>query len=151
MAEDAAQAWLALQCQALAGACQGLVVRAGAESGAPAPIAQWPKTEVETSDLLAVARAALGEGRPVLRAGEQPTGSPGCWSEIALPFGGGSRFGGAVAVRIEHSAESAERARKRAVDQLQSGAAWLEGLIRGAASNVRLVSVVEMVAMGPSP
>jgi RND family efflux transporter MFP subunit len=93
-----------------------------------------------------VARAALVEGRAVVRPSDPPAGSTRCWSEIALPFGPGSRFGGAVAVRIEHTAKSADRARKRAVDQLQSGAAWLEGLVRGASTKDRLVSALEVVA-----
>jgi len=146
LAEDVAQPWLALHCQMLAGAHQGLVVRAGPEQGAPSPIAQWPKTEPEASDLLGVARAALVEGRIVVRASDPPAGSTRCCSEIALPFGPGSRFGGVVAVRIEHTAKSTDRARKRAVDQLQSGAAWLEGLLRGADAKQRLVTVLEVVA-----
>jgi RND family efflux transporter MFP subunit len=146
LAEDVAQPWLALQCQTLAGASHGLVVRGGPELGVPSPIAQWPKTEAEAPDLLGVARAALVEGRAVMRANDPPAGSTRCWSEIALPFGPGSPFGGAVAVRIEHRAESADRARKRAVDQLQSGAAWLEGLLRSASTKDRLVTVLEVVA-----
>lgn len=146
MAEDVVQPWLALHCQTLAGACQGLVVRAGPERGAPSPIARWPKTEPEASDLLGVARAALVEGRTVVRASDQPAGSTRCWSEIALPFGLGSRFGGAVALRIEHPAESADRACTRAVDQLQSGVPWLEELVRGVGIKDRLVTVLEVVA-----
>ena len=125
MAEDVAHAWLALHCQTLAGASQGLVVRVGPERGAPAPVARWPKTEPGTPDLLGVTRAALVEGRTVVRASDPPAGSTRCWSEIALPFGPGSRFEGAVAVRIGHTAKSADRARKRAVGKLQSGVTWL--------------------------
>ena len=43
MAEDVAQPWLALHCQTLPGARQGLVVQAGPERGALSPIACWPK------------------------------------------------------------------------------------------------------------
>ena len=146
MAEDVAQPWLALHCQTLPGASQGLVVRGGPGLGVPSIIARWPKTETEAPDLLGVARAALIEGCAVVRATEPPAGSNRCWSEIAVPFGPGSRFGGAAAVRIKHSAKSAVRARKRAVDQLQSGATWLEELIRGASTKDRLVSALEVVA-----
>ncbi len=146
MAEDVAHAWLALHCQTLTGASQGLVVRVGPERGAPAPVAQWPKTEPGTSDLLGVTRAALVEGGIVVRASDPPAGSTRCWSEIALPFGPGSRFEGAVAVRIGHTAKSAERARQQAVGKLQSGVTWLEELTRGAEAKNRVVAVLEVVA-----
>ena len=67
MTEDVAQTWLALYCQTLAGARAGLVVRAGPERGAPEPIAHWPKTDADASDLLGVARAALVDGRVEVR------------------------------------------------------------------------------------
>jgi len=146
LAEDLAQSWLALHCQTLAGASQGLVLQSGHEQGRLSPIARWPKTEAEASDLVGVARAALAEGCAVVRAGDPRAGSTPCWSDIALPFGVGSRFGGAVAIRLQHPDESPDLACKRAVDQLRSGTSWLEGLVRDASAKDRLVASLEVVA-----
>lgn len=146
MAEDVAQPWLALHCQTLPGASQGLVVQADSGRGVEKPIARWPKTESEASDLLGVARAALEAGEPVVRANDQPIGATRCWSDVAVPFGPGSRFGGAIALRIEHSADRAEAVSRVAVDRLQAGAAWLEGMVRGSSTQHRLVTALELVA-----
>lgn len=146
MAEDVAQPWLALHCQTLPGASQGLVVQGDANRGAPKPLAHWPKTEPEASDLAGVAREALDAGRPVLRTNAQPIGSTRCWSDVSVPFGPGSRFGGAVALRIEHPADRADLAGQEAVARLQAGASWLEGMVRGASTQHRLVTALELVA-----
>ena len=146
MAEDVVQPWLALHCQTLPGAVQGLVVLSGSGLGAPLPVAHWPKQEAEASDLLGVARESLAEGGVVVRRSDQAPGSTLCWSDVAIPFGAGSPFGGAVAIRMEHTALSAEAACRRASDHLQSGVTWLEGLVRGANARDRLVTALEVVA-----
>ena len=87
MAEDVAQPWLALHCQTLMGATHGLVILGEPGRGAPCPIAQWPKTELETPDLLGVAREALVGECEVVRGGEPEAGSKRCWTVVALPFG----------------------------------------------------------------
>jgi RND family efflux transporter MFP subunit len=122
------------------------VVLGGAGSGVLLPIACWPKREVEESDLGGVVRVALAEGKVTMRPSNQPPGAPRHWSDVAVPFGPGSRFGGAVAVRVEHPDGAAEQACKRAVKHLRSGASWLEGLLREANSKDRLVTVLEAVA-----
>jgi len=146
LAEDVAQPWLALHCQTLPGAAEGLVVQRCAEAGAPVSLARWPKAEAEASDLMGIARAALAEGQVVVRASDQPPEVTGCWSDVAVPFGPGSPFGGVVAVRVEHTATMADAACKRTVDHLQAGAAWLEGLLRGVGTRARLVTALEVVA-----
>jgi multidrug resistance efflux pump len=147
LTEDVAQPWLALHCQSLGGACQGLVVQCVPGKGAFQPIARWPKASSEPSDLTGVARQALVEGRLVTRAGDAAPGSTNAFSEVALPFGVGSRFGGAVAVRLEHPPNAAEPLRQRAEKRLRAGAPWLEALLRGASSKKRLVAALEIVAL----
>ena len=154
MAEEVAQSWLALHCQTLAGASEGLVVQGPPERDGLSVIARWPKSEAEASDLVGVARAALAEGQAVRRAGYPPAGTEDgpadraadSWSEVALPFGRGSRFGGAIAIRVEHVGEAPDLACRRAIDHLRSGASWLEGLVRDASKKDRLVAALEVVA-----
>jgi len=132
LAGDVAQPWLALHCQTLSGVSEGIVVLGGAGSGVLLPIACWPKREIEGSDLGGVVRAALAEGKVTMRPSTQPPGAPRHWSDVAVPFGPGSRYGGAVALRVEHPDGAAEQACERAVKHLRSGASWLEGLVRDA-------------------
>jgi len=146
LAEDVAQSWLALHCQTLPGASQGLVVQARHGQGGAVAIAHWPKSEPEVSDLLSVARAALANGQVTARAEEPLAGSPSRWSDIALPFGQGSPFGGAVAVRVEHLRKPPDAVRRRAEQQLRAGAPWLEALVRDASAKDRLVEALELVA-----
>jgi RND family efflux transporter MFP subunit len=144
LAEEVAQPWLALHCQSIAGARLGLVLQGAA--GAPKPLAVWPKDEADGSDLVGVARAALAQGEVVVREHDQPLGSARCWSHVAVPFGAGSRFGGAVAIRVEHAEDAADLACERAVAQLRAGAAWLEETVRDASSRQRLVTALDTVA-----
>ncbi|MGI9591459.1 MAG: HlyD family efflux transporter periplasmic adaptor subunit [Myxococcota bacterium] len=146
MADAAAQAWLALQCQTLAGVRRGLVVRAASAAGPPVVLAAWPKEEHEPAELLGVSRAALSRGGVVARAGEAEDGSGPAWSELAVPFGEASPFGGVVAVRVEHGSAEGNAAVKRAAGRLAAGAPWLEALLRSSERQLRLVGVVETLA-----
>jgi len=144
LAGEVVQPWLSLHCRLLAGASHGLVLQNGA--GAALPVATWPKADAECSELADLARTALVDGRVVVVPGDLPSETSQCYSDIAVPFCPDSRFGGVVAVRVEHPFDDAKAACNRGVDHLQSGVTWLEGLMRGASKKHRLVTVLEVVA-----
>ena len=84
MAEDVAQPWLDLHCRMLSGASHGLVVLGSSGHGAARPLARWPKSETEASDLTGIAREALARGEAVVRACQTPLGSAGTGSDVAV-------------------------------------------------------------------
>jgi RND family efflux transporter MFP subunit len=156
--EDVAQSWLELICRTLPDATHGLIVQDRAGLASAPPLAAWPRAHPAASELVGIARAALAEGKPVVRPSAPRAGSARPWTEVALPFGAPGRTSGAVAVRWEHAPTDAEGARdahdasnadmaaQDAFDHLRSGLPSLELLLREDRARARLVTALEISA-----
>jgi hypothetical protein len=72
---DMARAWLALQCQMIAGATRGLLLLAGAQPNSFEAAASWPEGASGGAALAEVAEVAMRERRGVARA-DVPDGRP---------------------------------------------------------------------------
>ena len=120
--------WLVIQCHALGGVSDGVVVlqRPGASSFAP--VAFYPERPRDRSRLARVTETALKEGRGVVEPlhGSEAAGQ-GPRFQLAYPIRLEGRVRGAVSVDIDPRPESQLQA---AIRGLQWGSGWLELLLR---------------------
>lgn len=118
--------WMALQCQLLPGALQGVLVLVDAGSGQVRPMARWPESGEGSRRLAEVLDRTLEERCGILVELERVPGAPKdapARYGLAYPIQLGDQMLGAVA--IEAQATSADPLR-RVMEQLQWGIAWLE-------------------------
>jgi len=144
--EAVAQTWLELQCQTVAGVCEGTILVGGPGQRQVVPVARWPKGTSAFADLVDAGQEAIDERAVVVRTQEAASSGPS--SIIALPFGAGANVAGAVAVRVDlESAESSESECKSVVDLLQARVVSLGVLAHEADAKERLVTALEIVAV----
>lgn len=142
-------AWIALQCAAIPGTEQGVLVLGAADTGPFSPRAIWPRDSQTGKGLAEVAENALGTRRPMVVAipAEVPGAVPAVG--IAFPIENDGHLQGVVALRIRPRAEEQLQWCMR---QLQWGLGWIEALLRqehqqeGEGSQERLMSVLDLVA-----
>jgi RND family efflux transporter MFP subunit len=128
--EDFCRHWLAVQCHAIAGVREALVVlqRPGTETFAP--LAYWPDERPARSGLAEVTERALREGRGLVQPRD---GQPGATLpdrpdyQIAYPIRVDGRVRGVVGLELGWRDASQLQ---QAMRQLQWGSGWLEVLLR---------------------
>ena len=138
--EQFCRSWLAVQCQLIGGAQQGIVVlqKPGVETFAP--LAYWPEGSRERTALAEVVERALQGGRGLV----EPRGPD---FRLAYPVRVDGRIRGVVGLEISGRDELALQAAMR---QLQWGAGWLEVLLRrhadpGEAARLRVKLMLQLV------
>jgi len=138
--EQFCRSWLAVQCQLIGGAQQGIVVlqKPGVETFAP--LAYWPEGSRERTALAEVVERALQGGRGLV----EPRGPD---FRLAYPVRVDGRIRGVVGLEISGRDELALQAAMR---QLQWGAGWLEVLLRrhadpGEAARLRIKLMLQLV------
>ncbi|HEX4145770.1 MAG TPA: efflux RND transporter periplasmic adaptor subunit [Pirellulales bacterium] len=135
---DLTRAWLALQCQMIAGTVRGIVLLPGASANNYDAIAFWPEGSGRSPALAEAAELALRERRGVASGDSPELSDPTGMQHIAVPILLGGELQGAVAVTLRSG--RAEDGRQ-ALRQLQWGAAWIRERLRQArgAENDRLL------------
>ena len=143
--------WLQRQCDALAGARAGLVLRASQNGLVPA--ASWPASRPPSSELSRVAERAATAIRPVIAWARRPAGKSG----FDLLIGAGIRVHGALAAVIAVSVDVPGGIESVDPDalaaQLIMGAGWLDarlsrGQARGAVARIERASIaMDIVAV----
>ncbi len=137
------QAWLGLQGAMIPGAVQCLLVVDEGERFAP--VAAWPRTGGDPTRLSGVLERVVADARGLIREQDQP----GMYA-MAYPVVVDERLVAVVAVELSAADEAAL---KRAMEQLQWGASWLELLLRrrqaeeDQAHLARLRTAVDMLAL----
>ena len=138
--EQFCRSWLAVQCQLIGGAQQGIVVlqKPGVETFAP--LAYWPEGSRDRTALAEVVERALQGGRGLV----EPRGPD---FRLAYPVRVDGRIRGVVGMEISGRDELALQAAMR---QLQWGAGWLEVLLRrhadpGEAARLRVKLMLQLV------
>ena len=141
-AEEYCGAWLALQCQAIGGVTQAVVVLQKPGEKALVPVAYFPEAPADRAALSRVAERALKEGQGVVL----PAGDAGY--QLGLPVRVDQELRGVVGLDIDARPEPQVRAAMR---DLQWGAGWLELLLRRHAdpqedARLRLKLALDLVA-----
>jgi len=139
--EEFCQSWLELQCHAISGVNDALVVlqKPGIETFAP--LAFWPEGRRERPQLAQIIERALREGRGLVEP-RRPN------YQIAYPVRLDGKVRGVVGLEVAWRDEIELQAAMR---QLQWGAGWLEVLLRRAAdpmeaARLRLNMILQLIA-----
>jgi RND family efflux transporter MFP subunit len=144
--EDFTRAWLALVCRFITGANRGVVVLGEPEVGPFAPAAYWPEESGEGNDLTTAAEHAMAQRQAVVLGQAEGADEEGKRS-VALPLLVDEQLFGVVAVALGDGGHV-----RRAMRQLQWGAAWIEVLLRREQSRSderqreRTITAFDMVA-----
>lgn len=123
-------AWLALECNRIAGVAAGLLLIRPAVSDAPCLSLTWPARDTQVSDLSRLAGQALAERRVIVAPGRVgPEASPAQHVAlvVALPLGAGAPIA-AAAIALTTTAGVPVVAPEAVAEQLRWGAGWLEAL-----------------------
>ena len=137
------QAWMGLQSAMIPGAVQALLVVG--EGDRFSPVAAWPRSGGEPGRLSDVLERVIGEGRGLVLELDQP----GRYA-MAYPVVVDDMMFAVVAVELGADGEDGVR---RAMEQLQWGASWLELLLRRRQADDdqavlrRLKTAVDMLAL----
>jgi len=140
-------AWLADQCESIAGSLSGVTVLGPPDVGPYTPVAFWPDAQGGAPRLAEIAERALSERRAV--AGSLGPSSGAHSQGLALPVEIDGQLHGVVAVELSARAESELQA---ALRRLQWGLAWIEAAVRRqaqqetSASETRLMAVLDLTA-----
>jgi len=120
---DMARAWLALQCQMIAGATRGLLLLQTQQPNNYEAVAFWPEGSGRFAPLGEVAEIAMRERRGVARAdGAGAAPSAATPAQIGFPILADKELHGAVAVSLPAGRSEDVRLAMR---QLQWGVAWI--------------------------
>ena len=147
-AEEFCQSWLALQCHAISGVDDAVVVLQKPGTEAFAPLAFWPEGRRNRAAHAEILQRALREARGVVQPIEGPEdGSPGSY-ELAYPVRLDGRVRGVIGLEIAWREDAALQVAMR---QLQWGAGWLEVLLRrhadpNEAARARMKMILQLVA-----
>ena len=141
-------AWLFHQCQMLPGSKQAVLLTGPLDEGPFNRALSWPSKSQDHSVLSRVAKAALRNKKAVVKTRNNKipkTGEP--LDAIACPLFLEGRLFGVIAIEMTHRSQSMQQA---TVQHVQSGAKWLETMIRqhGSTTRQQLVNLVDLVAAG---
>lgn len=126
--EEFCGSWLIIQCHALGGVSDGVVVLQKPGTSSFAPIAFYPDNGADRGHLAAASEQALQEGRGVVQPIEQADPEArGPRYQLAYPIRLDGQMRGVVSVEIDWRAEPQLQAAMR---DLQWGSGWLEVLLR---------------------
>jgi RND family efflux transporter MFP subunit len=133
LAQDSAEAfcrhWLVIQCHAIGGVSEGVVVLLRPGTKDFVPVAFYPEAPKDRTHLARVSERALQEGQGVVEAAP-PEGSPEAGEpplQLAYPVRVDGEIRGVVGMEIAWRPEPRLQVAMR---ELQWGSAWLEVLLR---------------------
>lgn len=126
-AEEFCASWLAIQCQAIGGVSDGVVVLQKPGSAALVPVAFHPETPTDRGRLAEVTERALKEGQGVVLRLGGAANDEGARCQLASPVQLDGELRGVVGLELEPRAEAQVRLAMR---ELQWGSGWLEVLLR---------------------
>jgi RND family efflux transporter MFP subunit len=148
--EEFCASWLVIQCEAVAGVSDGVVLLQAPGSSEFVPVAFYPEAPRDRTHLAEVSERALKEGRGVVlpreaAAGEAPSQQPRY--QLGYPIRVDGDLRGAVGLEMDWRAEPQLQAAMR---ELQWGSGWLEVLLRrhadpAEAAQLRLRLALELV------
>ncbi|PLX88723.1 MAG: hypothetical protein C0619_12115 [Desulfuromonas sp.] len=146
--ESILRTWLFQQCELLSGAVRGELLTGPLDKGPFSEALFWPEVQADLSMLNRVAQAALSSRQAVIKARHaenSETSEP--LDALACPILLDGQLFGVVAVEISHRSLPLQQA---AVQQLQSGAKWLETMIglHGTMAQNQLANLVDLVTTG---
>ncbi len=141
-------AWLFHQCRTLPGSKQAVLLTGPLDEGPFNRALSWPRKNQDHSVLSRVAKAALRNKKAVVKTRNNQipkTGEP--LDAMACPLFLEGRLFGVIAVEMTHRSQPMQQA---TVQNVQSGAKWLETMIRqhGSTTRQQLVNLVDLVAAG---
>jgi len=130
-AEDFCRSWLALQCQAIGGVTNAVIVLQKPGTETFAPLAFWPETGGDRSHLAEITERALRDGRGIVQVRDAPESDAAPADhpdyQLAYPIRVDGKVRGVVGLDITWRDEAQLQAVMR---QLQWGAGWQEVLLR---------------------
>ena len=128
-AEEFCSSWLVIQCHAIGGVSDGVVVLLKPGTKSFAPVAFYPENPRDRSHLAQVSERALQEGHGIVEAQPQAEGaeSPKPRYQLAYPVRLDGEVHGVVGVELDWRPETHLQAAMR---ELQWGSGWLEVLLR---------------------
>lgn len=135
--------WLALQCQAIAGAESGVALLGASERATAAETAEWPSPASATPRLLAMLATARERGEPVAQAAGGADGFPGATLHIALPIEREGAVVGAVAMAVRGAAPGDA---KSIAERLGLGLRGLAPLLDARAEHDRLADALTVAS-----
>jgi RND family efflux transporter MFP subunit len=148
--EEFCSSWLLIQCEAIGGVSDGVVLLQKPDSNEFVPVGFFPDTNADRSHLAEVSERALSEGRGIVL----PCGLPGGEAsnepryQLAYPVRLEGQVRGAVGLEMGWRPESQLQ---EAMRHLQWGSGWLEVLLRRHAdpmdaARLRLKMALDLVA-----
>ena len=142
--------WLVIQCHAIGGVSDGVVVLQKPGTEAFAPVAYFPENPRDRLHLSEVAERALKEGRGVVQPRETPDDKDarGPRYQLACPVRLDGEVRGVIGVEIDWRPELQVQA---AIRDLQWGSGWLEVVLRRHADpaetvRLRLQQAMDVIA-----
>jgi RND family efflux transporter MFP subunit len=148
--EEFCRNWLVIQCHAIGGVSDGVVVLQRPGSSTFSPIAYYPERAPERARLARITESALKQGRGVVEPLRSPEGAPQSPPryQLAYPVLMEGKVRGAVSVDIDPRPEAQLQMAMRG---LQWGSGWLELLLRRhadphEAERLRLKVALDLVA-----
>ena len=146
--EKVLQTWLSHQCRMLSGSIHAVLLTGPPDEGPYDRTLHWPAERRDHSVLSRVAQAALRKKQTVIKTRNnevEGTGEP--LDALACPLFLGGRLFGVVAIEMTTRSQPLQQA---TVQQIQTGAKWLESMIQlqGSTAKEQLVNLVDLVAAG---
>lgn len=148
--EEFCQIWLAIQCHAIGGVSDGVVVLQKPGTAVLVPVAFYPDSTADRSRLAQVTERALKEGQGVVvgAPASDASGTGAAHCQIAFPIRIDDEVRAVVGVDLKTRPEPQLRTAMR---DLQWGSGWIEALIRRQAdpqeaARLRLRLALDLVA-----
>jgi len=129
-AEEFCRNWLVIQCQAIGGVSDGVVILLRPGTSSFAPVAFYPESPRDRARLAQVSERALQEGQGIVEAREPPEDDSAdelSRYQLAYPVRLDGEVRGVIGVEMDWRAEAQLQAAMR---ELQWGSGWLEVLLR---------------------
>lgn len=146
--EEFCASWLVIQCHAIGGVSDGVVVMQKSASSSFTPVAFYPEKPRDRNRLARVAESALKAGKGIAEPVKGSDGQPPRY-QLAYPIRLDGQVRGVVGVDIEPRPEAQVQT---AIRNLQWGSGWLELLLRRHSDprepeRLRLKMALDLVAM----
>ena len=146
--EKVLQSWLVHQCRMLSGQKRAVLLTGKPDEGPYDQALYWPDEQQNDTALSRVAQTALHLKQVVIKpcnSAVESTREPR--DALACPLFLGGRLLGVIAIEMTHCSQSMHQS---TVQQIQTGAKWLETMIllHGSAAKEQLVNIVELLAAG---
>src|SRR5687768_12485332 len=124
--EEFCASWLLIQCHAIGGVSDGVVILQKSTSASFAPVAFYPEKPRDRNRLAGVAESALKAGQGVVEPVRADAGALAARYQLAYPVRLDGQVRGVVGVDIDPRSDAQLQA---AIRNLQWGAGWLELLL----------------------